>query len=149
MVVCIKGADGLGCSITKICEVESYKKVVEELFESMPKLHFIAISLRTCYSASTNDWSGVLFVRNGNAIKIFEGPKYRLDNIVDRVGTGDSFTGGIIHGILKFEDNFQRIVDFATTLSALNHTVCGDASQFAQRDVERVMECKESGRIIR
>lgn len=128
---------------------DSYEKIAEEFFAVNKGLRFIAVSLRTSLSASDNNWSGVLFVRMGNKIKCFTGPKYKLTNIVDRVGTGDSFTGGIIHSLLSFKGDFQHSIDFATALSALNHTVIGDASQFREDDVEQVLASNGIGRIER
>lgn len=133
----------------EIYDIETYKKIAKNFFHNIKSLKFIAISLRTSYSASKNDWNGVLLVRDGKNIKQFIGPKYELSNIVDRVGTGDSFTAGIIHGILKFKRDYQHVIDFATTLAALNHTVRGDASQFGQKDVEETLASKGTGRIIR
>lgn len=130
-------------------DIESYKKIAEDFFSGMKELRYIAISLRTSYSASENDWGGILFVKNGKKGELFAGPKYKLSNIVDRIGTGDCFTAGIIHGILSFKNSFQHIVDFATALSALNHTVSGDASQFEERDVEQILTSEGSGKVIR
>lgn len=130
-------------------DIDSYEKAVKSIFNRIRSLRYVAISLRTSHSASDNDWSGVLFVKNGQKINRFVGPCYKITNIVDRVGVGDSFAGGIIHGILRFGDNFQRTVDFATTIGALNHTILGDASQFSNEDVEKVLALKGSGLIIR
>ena len=72
-----------------------------------------------------------------------------LTNIIDRIGTGDSFTAGILHGILNKNSDSQEIVDFAVTLSALNHTIPGDASEFTESDVFHAMKTNGSGRIQR
>lgn len=127
-------------------EIPPYEKTAESVFKKFPHLRYIGISLRTSHSASENDWSGLLFTKEGRR---FAGPKYKLTNIVDRVGTGDSFTAGIIHGIIRFEKQPQKIIDFAMALSALNHTVRGDASQFDANDVEQVLRDRGLGRIIR
>lgn len=141
--------DALGCPIPNVCDIESYKNTVQKIFENMPELRYMAISLRKSYSASENEWSGILFTKSLKGIECFIGPKYQLNHIVDRVGTGDSFTAGIIHGLTSFGDDSQHIIDFATTLSALNHTVNGDASQFNGKDVEHALISQGSGRIIR
>ena len=141
--------DVFGFSISKPGDIASYKKIAKVLFDRIKTLRYLALSLRECHCASENDWGGILFVRKDKEIKSFSGLKYTLLNIVDRVGTGDSFTAGIIHRILHFKNNSQQIIDFAVSLSALNHTVRGDASQFSVRDVEEVMKTKGSGRIIR
>ncbi len=128
---------------------DTYGKIAEEFFAANKSLRFIAVSLRTSHSASDNDWSGILFARTGNKVSYFTGPKFKLTNIVDRIGTGDSFTGGIIHGLLTFKGDLQRSIDFAAALSALNHTVIGDASQFEEGDVDQVLAGRGMGRILR
>lgn len=128
---------------------DPYRKIAEEFFAANKGLRFIAVSLRTSHSASDNDWSGILFARTDRKVSYFTGPKFKLTNIVDRIGTGDSFTGGIIHGLLSFKGDLQRSIDFAAALSALNHTVVGDASQFVEDDVEQVLAGGGMGRILR
>ena len=59
---------------------------------------------------------------------------HRLQPIVDRVGAGDAFAGGVLHGILGAYDP-QTCIDFATAASALKHTVHGDCNQFSQKEV--------------
>lgn len=139
----------LGFPLKEDCDITEYGKVADDMFSRFSGLNFLAISLRASLSASVNDWTGLLFARTGSRVKSFKGPAYRLDNIADRVGTGDSFTAGIIHGIQAFKNNFQHVIDFAVVLSALNHTVLGDASQFSEKDIEDVIKSKASGRIIR
>lgn len=122
-----------------------YAEITGEAFEKMPALQFIAISLRESISASENIWSGMLFLRNGDQ---FKGPVFKINDIVDRVGAGDSFAAGIIQGIIN-NSNPQQIINFAVGLSALKHTVRGDASQFDKNDVEHLLKTGPNGRIIR
>lgn len=129
--------------------IEIYKGIAEKCFTKMPKLRYITISLRESFSASENRWSGILFLRKNHKINYYKGREYQLNNIVDRVGAGDSFCAGIIHGILNYPKNPQYIIDFAITLSALKHSVRGDASQFSVEDVKHTLKTKGSGRIIR
>ncbi|MFC2025027.1 PfkB family carbohydrate kinase [Chloroflexota bacterium] len=129
--------------------LEIYSGIANEAFEQLPILKYVAISLRDSISASENTWSGILFVKDQNEIKHFNGPNFHIKDIVDRVGAGDSFSAGIIHGILNHGENPQSIIDFAIALSALKHTVRGDASQFTENDVIQALETGGSGRIIR
>lgn len=126
----------------------NYKKVASQCFKSFPYLKYIAVSLRESISASENNWSGLLFVNEGNSIVQYKGLEIRITNIVDRIGTGDSFAAGIIHGIINYKEDYQRTINFAVGLSTLNHTVRGDASQFGISDVENFLKNPE-GRIIR
>lgn len=127
---------------------ENFRQISEQCFKLFPHLKYIAISQRISHSASQNDWSGFLFVRNDTNF-MYKGMDYRLDNIKDRVGTGDSFVAGVIYGLQKETDNPQYVIDFATTLGALNHTTKGDASNFSVEEVLSTMSTKGSGRIIR
>ena len=117
-----------------------YELMAQECFKQLPNLNYIAINLRESFSASRNKWSGVLFVREKDKITMFKGPEIMITDIVDRIGSGDSFSAGIIHGIINHGRDFQRIVDFAVGLSALKHTIRGDASQFTSEDVENLFD---------
>ncbi len=130
-------------------QIEKYGFIADRVFDLMPQLQYIAISLRNSISASINNWSGLLLVKRGTKIETFKANDYKLTNIVDRVGAGDSFCAGIIYGLLSHSHDFQYVIDFATTFSALKHTVRGDISEFSVEDVRKTMETKGFGRIIR
>lgn len=126
-----------------------YTDIAAKCFEQLPNLRYISISNREALSASTNIWNGFLFVKD-KGINKFVGLKYNLESIMDRVGTGDSFVAGIIYGLLNEEKyKYQEIIDFATTLAALNHTTIGDASIFSADEVLKVIANNGTGRIIR
>jgi 2-dehydro-3-deoxygluconokinase len=126
-----------------------FKEIAEKVFSRFPILKYIAISNRQSVSATINHWNGFLFVRSDDQF-IYEGKEYVLDSIEDRVGTGDSFVAGIIYGLVNIEKtNYQEIIDFAVTLSALNHTTLGDASCFSVSDVQKTLKTGGSGRIVR
>lgn len=127
----------------------SCEEIAEKSFKEFPNLKYLAISFRDSLSASINVFSGFLFAKEASQIQLYKGPDLMLKNIVDRIGTGDSFTGGVLHGILSNNKNFQEIVDFAVTLAALNHTIPGDASEFNENDILHAMNTKGSGRIQR
>lgn len=130
-------------------EKEAYVEIAHQCFDTFPNLNFIAISNRVAYSASHNGWSGFLFARDDENF-CYQGLSYNLDNIQDRVGTGDSFSAGIIYGLGKQKEMiYQEVVDFAVTLGALNHTTKGDASSFTAEEVLSVMKSGGTGRIIR
>ena len=128
-------------------EITNYDEIANYAFSTFKNLKYIAISLRDSISATRNQWSGVLYTKS-KSVSSFCGKKFDLDNIVDRVGTGDSFCAGIIYGLLQ-SYSYQNIIDFAVTLSALNHTTRGDTSRFSQDDVLQAMRSGGSGRIIR
>lgn len=94
----------------------NYKK----LFEKYPNLKYAASTKRTVNSINNNTLQGYLF--NGN--ELFKSNSYTFD-ILDRVGGGDAFTAGILHGILSDMKN-DRIIEFGTCASALKHSIIGD-----------------------
>lgn len=124
---------------------EQYVYVCDEMHKKFPSLKTIAITLRGSISASHNTWSGLLW-QNG---QIFQAPVYDITHIVDRVGGGDSFMGGLIYGLLTFSDDPQKILNFAVSASALKHTVFGDFNLVTVSEVEKLMNGDASGRVNR
>jgi 2-dehydro-3-deoxygluconokinase len=132
----------------EICCSE-YKTTVEPVFRSFKNLKYIAISFRDSLSASENKWRGVLAVGVDNKINIYESKEHTITDIVDRVGAGDSFSAGIIFGLNEFNDDYQKIIDFAIAFSCLKHSIRGDACEFFKDDVLHFIETGGTGRIIR
>jgi 2-dehydro-3-deoxygluconokinase len=124
---------------------EQYAYVCEELHNKFPHLKTIAITLRGSLSASHNTWSAVFWQGN----RIFTAPVYNITPIVDRVGGGDSFMGGLIYGLLTFANNPQKALDFAVAASALKHTVFGDFNLVTVSEVEKLTQGDASGRVNR
>lgn len=118
----------------------------ESIFKQMKAkfgFKFIATSLRESISASDNNWSGLLY----DGTKFYSSKKYAV-RIVDRVGAGDSFAAGIIHGLLTYKDP-QQAVEFAVAASALKHTIPGDFNLVSKSEVETLMGGDGSGRVQR
>ena len=113
--------------------------------KKFPKAKKIAITLRGSISASHNSWSGILY----DGKKMFKSKNYQITNIVDRVGAGDSFMGGLIYGILNNPTDDQTSLDFAVAASCLKHSIKGDANLVSIEEVERLMNGDSSGRINR
>ena len=78
----------------------------------------------------------------------FVAPTYDIIPIVDRVGGGDSFVGGLIYGLLTYQDS-QRALDFAVAASCLKHSICGDFNLVTVAEVEKLMKGDASGRVSR
>lgn len=81
--------------------------------------------------------------------KFYQSKLYDLTHIVDRVGGGDSFMGGLIYGLLKHPQNNQKTLDFAVAASALKHTIYGDFNLATIEEIELVISGDESGRVSR
>ena len=122
-----------------------YRYVCEKLAERFPSLKTISITLRGSLSASHNTWSGVLW-RSG---EFFTAPTYDILPIVDRVGGGDSFMGGLIYGLRKYPADPQKALNFATAAACLKHSIMGDFNAVSVTEVETLMAGDASGRVSR
>ncbi len=125
-------------------ETETYRSTCIKLMERFPKASKIATSLRGVISASHNSWSGVLY----NGKRFIKAPDYQITHIVDRVGGGDSFMGGLICGLLTYGTD-QEAIDFATAASCLKHTIPGDVNLSSTDEVEKLIKGDRSGRVAR
>jgi 2-dehydro-3-deoxygluconokinase len=81
--------------------------------------------------------------------EFFIGRCFDITHIVDRVGGGDAFMGGLIFGLRRFPENPQRILDFAIGASCLKHSVFGDFNQVSVSEVEKIISGDTSGRVSR
>ncbi len=122
---------------------DSYKQVAEQLVRRFG-FKQVATTLRESISASANGWAGLLY----DGAKHYLSRKYEINPIVDRVGGGDSFTGGLIYGMLSKFD-LQRCVDFAVAASCLKHSILGDFNLVSVQEVETLMAGDASGRVQR
>ncbi len=135
---------GVDVSAGKV-KSEHYRVVCEELVKKFPSLKTVAITLRGSLSASHNTWSGVLWHEN----KFLSAPVYDILPIVDRVGTGDAFAAGLIHGLRKYKNNSQMALDFAAAASCLKHGIPGDFNAVSAQEVEALVAGEASGRVSR
>lgn len=123
---------------------KAYESVCTQLMERFPRAKKVIITLRGSISASHNTWSGILF--DGN--KFYTAPTYSITHIVDRVGGGDSFMGGLIYGLIQ-KDDPQYALNFAVAASCLKHTIYGDANLVTVQEVEKLLAGDASGRVAR
>lgn len=121
-----------------------YEEVAKTISDRFGCKH-VAITLRTSLSASTNKWAGMLYSSSRN--QYFISNEYTID-IVDRVGSGDSFAAGIIYSMLSGFDE-QKIVDYAVAASCLKHTIEGDYNRVSTSEVLNLVKGISSGRIVR
>ena len=104
---------------------------------------YVAITLRSSISANDNDWAGMLY-SDGKACFSHN---YRV-HIVDRVGGGDSFGGGLIYGLNTYADE-KTALEFAVAASCLKHTILGDYNRVSVSEVESLMKGSGTGRVQR
>ena len=122
-----------------------FRSVGEQLMKRFPRAKKVIITLRGSINANHNTWGGVLW----DGRKLYESPRYDITHIVDRVGGGDSFMGGLIYGLLSFPGDDQRALNFAVAASCLKHTIFGDYNQVTVAEVENLMKGDASGRVAR
>ena len=126
-------------------KAEAFQSVCEQMMRKFPKAKKVITTLRGSISASNNTWAGILY--DGN--NIYTSPEYQITHIVDRVGGGDSFMGGLIYGLLKYPEDDQNALNFAVAASCLKHTIKGDANLVTVTEVEKLMSGDASGRVAR
>ena len=126
-------------------EAEKFGAVAEGLKKAFPNLKLIAITLRGSLSASHNTWSGILY----DGTRLYTGPAFNITDIVDRVGGGDAFVGGLIYGLKTYGDNLQKALDFAVAASCLKHSIVGDFNMVTVEEAEKIMSGEVSGRVSR
>ena len=126
-------------------EAEQYRFVCEKLAERFPNLKTVAVTLRGSISASHNTWSGALW--QGGAF--YTAPVYDIVPIVDRVGGGDSFVGGLIYGLRTYGTDAGKALHFAVAASCLKHSIPGDFNAVTIAEVEALMAGDASGRVKR
>ena len=125
-------------------DVELYKKIASSAMEKYPNIKRVAITLRESHSADRNDWSACLY----NGKEFFLSRKYSITDIVDRVGGGDSFGGGLIYGLNNYPDE-KTALEFAVAASCLKHTIPGDFNMVSRADVDNLAGGDGSGRVQR
>lgn len=122
-----------------------FESVCSQLMQRFPRAKKVIITLRGSINANHNTWGGVLY----DGSTLYQSPRYDITHIVDRVGGGDSFMGGLIYGLLTYPDNDQQALNFAVAASCLKHTIYGDYNMVTVAEVENLMKGDGSGRVSR
>lgn len=125
-------------------ETSKYRQIAQRVMDEFPNLEKQAITLRESRSADRNGWGAC--IHNGSEFLL--SPKYEITDIVDRVGGGDSFAGGLIYGLLTY-DNDQQALNFAVAASCLKHSIPGDFNRVSVAEVQSLMKGDASGRVQR
>ena len=126
-------------------EGAAYESVSKQIMAQFPRCKKVITTLRGSVNANHNSWSGVLW----DGQKLYEAPTYQITHIVDRVGGGDSFMGGLIYGLFTYKNDDQKALNFAVAASCLKHTVYGDFNLVTVDEVEKLMGGDASGRVAR
>jgi 2-dehydro-3-deoxygluconokinase len=124
--------------------VSPYEKMTVTVLERFPNLELVAVTLRESRSADQNVWSAVL----RNKKSFIAGPRYEIADIVDRIGGGDAFAAGLIHGLDLFGED-EKALAFAVAASCLKHSLPGDFNLTTESEVLSLMKGDRTGRIKR
>ncbi len=122
-----------------------FESVCKQLMAKFPRAKKVIITLRGSINANHNTWRGCLY--SDGSLKISKA--YDITHIVDRVGGGDSFMGGLIYGLLTYKEDDQKALEFAVAASCLKHTIYGDFNMVSVAEVEKLMGGDASGRVSR
>ena len=126
-------------------EAAAYESVSKQIVAKFPRCKKVITTLRGSINANHNSWSGVLW----DGKTLYEAPTYQITHIVDRVGGGDSFMGGLIYGLITWPQDDQKALNFAVAASCLKHTIYGDYNRVTVDEVVKLMEGDASGRVSR
>ncbi len=122
---------------------EGYKSIFKQMAEQFG-FKYVVSTLRESFSATHNGWKALIY----NGVDFYESKRYDINPIIDRVGGGDSFSGGLIHGLLTKPTQGEAL-EFAVAASALKHTVSGDFNLVSLEEVEALVGGSANGRVQR
>jgi len=126
---------------------ETNAKGYQGIFRQMKEqfgFRYVVSTLRESFSATHNGWKALIY----NGDEFYESKRYDSDPIIDRVGGGDSFSGGLIHGLLTKPTQGEAL-EFAVAASALKHTINGDFNQVSEEEVNNLCKGSANGRVQR
>lgn len=121
-----------------------YEVLSNAVLAAYPNIKIIAITLRESKSADTNGWAGCLNDRKN----FYVSRHYEISDIIDRVGGGDAFAGGLIYGLNNYKNKLDAL-EFAVAASCLKHSIMGDFNRINLDDVKKLMSGDVSGRVQR
>lgn len=125
-------------------DASGYHKIFEQMAKEFG-FKYVVSTLRESYSATRNGWKALIY----NGKDFYESKHYDINPIIDRVGGGDSFSGGLIHGLLTWPEDQGKALEFAVAASALKHTIPGDFNLVSESEVLALAKGDASGRVQR
>lgn len=125
-------------------DAKGYANIFRQMKEEFG-FQYVVSTLRESYSASHNGWKALIY----NGKEFYESKHYDIEPIIDRVGGGDSFSAGLIHGMFKYKGDQTKALEFAVAASALKHTINGDFNQVNEAEVLALMAGNINGRVQR
>ena len=126
-------------------DLKSLPVLYDRLFKECPNLEVVATTLRYSVSASHQRIGGILY----DGKKIFNADVKEVTPVVDRVGSGDAFMGGLVYGLVNDKNNKQRALDIAVAACCLKHTISGDYNLITLDEIEKLISGDFSGKVSR
>jgi 2-dehydro-3-deoxygluconokinase len=124
-------------------DASGYEKIFKQMKEEFG-FKYVVSTLRESFSATFNGWKALIY----DGKEFYQSKRYEINPIIDRVGGGDSFSGGLIHGLLTKETQGEAL-EFAVAASALKHTINGDFNLVSVDEVESLAGGNANGRVQR
>ncbi|MBN1646992.1 MAG: sugar kinase [Spirochaetales bacterium] len=124
--------------------IEQYKKMTDKVLKQYGNLTRVAVTMRESHSADYNSWSAII----NDGQHFLHSRKYEIHNIIDRVGSGDSFSAGLIYGLDNLE-GLEAALEFAVAASCLKHSIPGDFALQTREEVFALVKGSGSGRVQR
>ena len=124
-------------------DAEGYKGIFEAMMKEFG-FKYVVSTLRESFSASHNGWKAMIY----DGKEFYQSKRYDINPIIDRVGGVDSFSAGLIHGLLTMPTQGEAL-EFAVAASALKHTVNGDFNLVSEDEVKALVGGNASGRVQR
>ena len=125
-------------------DASGYEKIFRKMASEFG-FKYVVSTLRESFSATRNGWKALIF----DGSSFYQSRRYEIDPIVDRVGGGDSFSAGLIHGMLKYPGDQASALEFAVAASALKHTINGDFNMVSESEVLSLVGGCANGRVQR
>ena len=125
-----------------------YSAMCARALAKFPAAKYAAVTLRESHSADSNDWSAMLASRESAREGAMVSRRYAITDIVDRVGAGDSFSAGLIYGLIQYGEPRQAL-EYAVALSCLKHSMSGDFALIEPGEVQKLLGGDASGRVQR
>ncbi len=126
-------------------DIKTLPNLYDKLFNFCPNLHTVATTLRYSVSASHQRIGGVMY----NGKTLYNADVKEVTPVVDRVGSGDAFMGGLIYGLMQAPEDKQRALNFAVAACCLKHTIYGDYNLVSLKEIEKLIEGDSSGKVSR
>ncbi|ANW96936.1 2-dehydro-3-deoxygluconokinase [Wenyingzhuangia fucanilytica] len=124
---------------------DEVKMLFDKIIELLPNVHTIGMTFRNSVNASHQRIGGLLYKDN----QLYRARINEISPVVDRVGTGDAFMGGLLYGLIEYKDDLQKAVAFATSACVIKHTIFGDVNRASKQEVVDFMESDGSALVDR